>query len=233
MNADHSALPKYMQLSELLLREIAAGRLRIGDRLPPERAMAENLGVAVGTLRKALARLEEQGVISRQQGSGNYIKSAGENTGIYHLFRLERLDGGGLPRARIVSVDRVAKPAGLPEFGRSDTAHRIRRLRLLDQVVVAAEEIWLDGSYAATLAAEELQESLYLFYRERLGLWIAGVEDRVGLDSLPEWGTEVGLPAGAPCGWVERISTAPDGIRAEVSETWFNPARARYVVRSR
>ncbi len=53
--AKTSALPKFVQLSEMLIREIAAGHLTDGARLPPERDMADDLGVAVGTLRKALA----------------------------------------------------------------------------------------------------------------------------------------------------------------------------------
>ena len=51
-------LPMFVQVSELLIREIAAGRLIDGERLPPEREMAKSLHVSVGTLRKALAELE-------------------------------------------------------------------------------------------------------------------------------------------------------------------------------
>ena len=56
VNADkRKALPKTIQLSEMLIREIAAGLYPDGSRLPTERRMAEDLGVAVGTLRRALA----------------------------------------------------------------------------------------------------------------------------------------------------------------------------------
>ena len=41
----------------MLIRDIAAGRLSEGERLPPEREMAAELGIAVGTLRQALADL--------------------------------------------------------------------------------------------------------------------------------------------------------------------------------
>lgn len=232
LTTDRSALPKYMQLREILLRDIAAGRLRVGDRLPPERALAQDLGVAVGTLRKTLARLQDDGVIARLQGSGNYIRDAGKDLGVYAFFRLERLDGGGLPRARVLSVDRLDKPADLPPFGSARTAHRIRRLRLLDNVVVAAEEIWLDGACAARLSAGDLSDSLYLFYRERLGLLIAAVEDRIGVDILPEWGDATGPAAGAPCGFVLRRAMTLGGDCPEISYTWFNPTRARYVARS-
>jgi len=229
--ADRTALPKYLQLREVILREIAAGRLRVGDRLPPERALAQDLGVAVGTLRKTLAQLQHDGVIARLQGSGNYIKDAGKDIGVYSFFRLERIDGGGLPRARVLSLDRLDKPAELPAFGADRQGHRIRRLRLLDNVVVAVEEIWLDGARAARLSPDDLSESLYLHYRERLGLWIAAVEDRIGLDAVPDWGGAMGCAAGAPCGFVERRSTTPEGDIPEISFTWFNPARARYVAR--
>lgn len=232
MNTDRSALPKYQQLVELLLREIAAGRLRVGDRLPPERTMADDLGVAVGTLRKALASLTEKGVIARLHGSGNYIKDSGQSSGIYSFFRLERMDGGGLPRARVLTAERLEKPHGLPTFGAHDEAFRIRRLRLLDDVTVAAEEIWLDASYAEHLVPDDLSESLYLYYREHLGLWIVSVEDRIGVGAVPDWAAPIGVAANAACGLVERVSFAQDGTRAEVSRTWFNPDRARYVSRS-
>ena len=69
-----NALPKYVQISELLIRDIAAGRLMDGERLPPEREMADGLNTSVGTLRKALAILEKKGMLDRLQGSGNYIR---------------------------------------------------------------------------------------------------------------------------------------------------------------
>ncbi len=63
------ALPLYIQLSELIIREIEAGRLMEGERLPPEREMAQLYGTSVGTLRKALSALENKGLLRRVQGS--------------------------------------------------------------------------------------------------------------------------------------------------------------------
>jgi GntR family transcriptional regulator len=233
MSADPAALPKYIALSEYLIREVASGRLLPGSRLPPERELAESLGVAVGTLRKALARLQDEGVIEAIQGSGNYIRNSAEAKAIYAFFPLERLQGGGLPRARVLSVDRVQKPAGLPAFGAGPEAWRIRRLRYLDDVPMAVEEIWLDAARADHLDPAQLSESLYLHYREKLGFWIAATEDAVGVGSVPDWGAAIGQPAGALCGRFRRISTDQTGARPEVSTTWFNSERAMYVARSR
>ena len=45
--ATPQALPIYVQISERLIREITAGHIADGARLPPEREMATQLGVAV------------------------------------------------------------------------------------------------------------------------------------------------------------------------------------------
>jgi GntR family transcriptional regulator len=52
---------------------MAPGRARPGDRLPPEKELAEALGVSRGTLRLALERLESNGEIVRRQGSGTFV----------------------------------------------------------------------------------------------------------------------------------------------------------------
>lgn len=228
------ALPLHQQISEMLVREVAAGRLIDGERLPPERDMAAGLGIAVGTLRKALADLEGKGLLERIQGSGNYIRARADVASVYSLFRLELVEGGGLPTARALSVDRLAKTQDMPPFGSSLEAHRIRRLRSLGDKVAAVEEIWLDGDRAARIAIDDLGDSLYLYYRQALGLWITHAEDRVGVAPVPDWApAQFGLEAGAAAGFVERIGRDRDGSSVEFSRTWFDHTLARYVARLR
>lgn len=225
------SLPRYVQIAEMLIREIGAGRLGEGERLPPERAMAAELGIAVGTLRRALDDLSERGLIERRQGSGNYVKGGADGAGIYGFFRLELVGGGGLPTAELISVERLPKPPGAPDFGPAPDAHRVRRLRRLSGRPAALEEIWLDGARADELG--EPSESLYLHYRRQLGLIVVRAEDRVGLAPRPDWGTGLELPPGTPCGHVERVAWAQDGRRCEYSRTWFDTSVARYVARLR
>ncbi|MEM9524361.1 MAG: GntR family transcriptional regulator, partial [Pseudomonadota bacterium] len=227
--SSHNTLPRYVQISEMLIREIASGRLMEGERLPPEREMAGRMGIAVGTLRRALAVLTEKGLLERIHGSGNYIRHQADADSVYALFRLELPQGGGLPTANVLSVDRLPKPAAQPAYGTSREGHRIRRLRFLNHRPIAVEEIWLDGDRAAIIARRDLSDSLYHFYKTVLGLWITRAEDRVGMDILPGWTPpELGRP-GAAAGHVERISWAQDGSSAEFSRTWFHAERARYV----
>lgn len=57
---------------------IKARRLLAGDKLPPERQLAQRLGVSRSTLRAALLSLSEQGVITARQGSGWIVQPSRE-----------------------------------------------------------------------------------------------------------------------------------------------------------
>ena len=60
------------------------------------------------------------------------------------MFRLELLQGAGLPRADFLSVSFQKKPKDLPKFVQSEMGSRIRRLRYFNDTIIALEEIWLD-----------------------------------------------------------------------------------------
>ncbi|KUJ79773.1 GntR family transcriptional regulator [Ruegeria profundi] len=230
-NRNPNALPVYIQIAELLIRDIAAGRLIDGERLPPEREMAAQLNVSVGTLRKSLAELEKKGMLERIQGSGNYVRESGTQNSVYAMFRLELPEGGGLPKADILAVDYLAKPPDLPEFGASGLGSRVRRMRYLNDTIIAVEEIWLDES-AGRIDREMLSDSLYRYYQHQLGFWITRAEDRVSVRPLPQWTPpEFTKAAGELVGYIERFSWSEKTEPVEFSKTWFDPDRATYVQR--
>jgi len=224
--------PLYVSVERMLLRDIMAGHLADGARLPPEREMAVELGVAVGTLRKALAALEARGLLDRRQGSGNYIRAGQEIAGIYAFFRLEKPEGGGVPSARILTLSRLAKPGDAPPFGPAGEGHRLRRLRLLDNDAAALEEIWFDAARVPDLSLEMLEAPLYHGLRKAVGLWITSAEDRVSLGTVPDWApSDFAMRPGTICPYVLRTGRAQDGAPVEFSRTWIDPERAVYVQR--
>ncbi len=224
------SLPVYLQIAELLARQIKAGYWHGGERLPTEAELAQSLQVAVGTLRKSLALLEEQGVLERIQGSGTYVRQVQGKQQIYELFRLELLDGPGLPTAHILDVSRQTIPKGFPAIAsEGDQCWRVRRLRFLSQQPVALEEIWFSAKDCPDLSDEELGDSMYLFYQQRLGVWIARVEDHISAAPAPAWAAHpLGLLASDCSGYIERISWTAGKQVAEFSKTWFDPAVCRY-----
>lgn len=122
--------------------------------------MAADHETSVGTLHKALADFETKGLLARECGSGNYVRHEAEICRVYALSWLEKILGGGLPTAQLLSVDRIAKSDKLPTFGTSSTADRTGRLRMLDGQVATLEETWLDGDCGAAVTFADLSESL-------------------------------------------------------------------------
>lgn len=56
-----------------LVNEIEAGRLKAGDRIPTERALAIRFGTSRGAVRAALAELDQRGQITRHVGRGTFV----------------------------------------------------------------------------------------------------------------------------------------------------------------
>ena len=127
------ARPSLVDATETALRErLAPGRARPGDRLPPEKELAEALGVSRGTLRLALERLESNGEIVRRQGSGTFVGrvalSAAFSEGLEVLesyASLARRQGRRLSVRNLVS--RAGAGARIRRRGARDPAGRAGR----------------------------------------------------------------------------------------------------------
>ena len=68
--------PKYLAISAALARDIDAGRLAPGDRLPPQRDLAEALGVDLGTVTRAYAEARRLGLIDADGRRGSFVREA-------------------------------------------------------------------------------------------------------------------------------------------------------------
>ena len=70
----------YEQITEQILSRIMAGELRPGDKLPPERELAEQFGVSRTAVREAVKALHEKGLIEVQPGKGTFVSNITAST---------------------------------------------------------------------------------------------------------------------------------------------------------
>ena len=66
--------PLYAQLERGIRAAIAAGRLKVGDRLPTVRQLAVDLRINANTVAKVYAELERAGVLATQRGIGTFVR---------------------------------------------------------------------------------------------------------------------------------------------------------------
>ncbi|MES2195400.1 MAG: GntR family transcriptional regulator [Pseudomonadota bacterium] len=95
----------FEEICEQVRREMAAGSLRPGDKLPPERELALKLGVSRAAVREALRSLEIAGVVGLQKGAhgGAFILKGDPDIvtrSIRDMFHLGRISLDNLTEAR-------------------------------------------------------------------------------------------------------------------------------------
>lgn len=107
-----SPIPIVEQIVNGATSLILTGRLRVGEKLPPERQLADILGVARGTVQRAYLRLAQAGVVEIRKGSGAYVITDEERLGENKKQEaanmladtLARLDAMGLSGREIQSL---------------------------------------------------------------------------------------------------------------------------------
>lgn len=84
----------YRSVIQYIKGKILDGSLQPGQKLPPERVLAETLGIGRNSVREALRTLDMLGVISSAQGSGNYVSCKFDKSlteAMSMMFSMQRL----------------------------------------------------------------------------------------------------------------------------------------------
>ena len=91
---------RYAALAGALRHRIVDGEWPPGAALPAETRLAVEHGVALGTLRRALELLAEQGLIERRHGKGTFVRGGLAGATLLRFFRFGRGDGE-VPQSRV------------------------------------------------------------------------------------------------------------------------------------
>jgi DNA-binding GntR family transcriptional regulator len=115
--------PRYLQIADDLLHDIESGKLSVGKVLHPEQELSRLFKVSRGTIRHALALLEEQGAILRRQRTGTQVLARFPGRGVVSGEQLlEDWARYGIEYPlKITSITHRRPPAELVQ-GNSDTA---------------------------------------------------------------------------------------------------------------
>jgi len=92
----------YLDIRNRLFDEISRGDRKAGAALPPETSLAQQLGVSLGTIRKALDLLESEGLVQRRPGVGTFVKDIKES--LVNRFSNIRDDSGRPVHGTVVQL---------------------------------------------------------------------------------------------------------------------------------
>ena len=218
-------LPLYARLRDVLTRRIAEGAWPPGEALPAESTLAGGYGVSVGTMRKALQQLVDEGLLERRHGSGTFVRRAQFDKSLFRFFRHAGDgggDGGGIPASRILRRE-VVTAAETPEaaLGLAPDAPviRMQRLRLWGDEPFLAEDIVLPHDrFQAFLdiPVEGLGPLLYPVYETQCGQVVARAEELLTVGEADAVVARLlRCRPGTPMVSIERTAFAHDGTALE------------------
>ncbi len=228
--------PLYRQAIELIVRRIALGEWRPGTLLPSEPRLAEQLGVSVGTIRKALQQLVLDGLVERRQGVGTFVATATRERSLFRFFKLVE-DSGKRVMPGCEEIARESGPASAAERERLGLAARervvrIRRLRTVDSQVMMIDDVVLPRSRFAGIESleEPLPPTLYDFYEQRFGVTVLRVEERLGAIAAGEDdGKLLGVVPGAALLEIARVAFSFEDEPVELRSSRIQTGRYFYL----
>jgi DNA-binding transcriptional MocR family regulator len=68
--------PKYLAIADAIAQAVAAGELPVGSKLPPQRNLAYDLGVTLGTVTRGYAEARRRGLVGGEVGRGTFVQGA-------------------------------------------------------------------------------------------------------------------------------------------------------------
>jgi GntR family transcriptional regulator len=235
---ERSPKPAWVQIEEQLADRIEAGALAAGERIPPERDLAEGLGVSRMTVRQALASLAARGLVERGVGRGTFVR---ETPRVVHdLTRVagftEEVERHGLQAgARILEAKQCGAPdhvAGALGIAPGAPVVRVERVRLGGERPMTLEDSWLPAARFPGLLEHDLSGSIYALMRTEYGLGPVTATERLEPIAARSYEADaLGVAEGAPLMLVERVAYAADGTPVEFARDRHRGDAARFVVR--
>ncbi len=229
-----SPVPYYFQLAELLEHEIAQGHWAAAERLPSEAELCEHFQLSRTTVRQALGRLEQEGLIRRLKGRGSYVADAHRRSWMLQspegFFQIESTRLGRPVSSRILRLGRGPLPMwatdslGLRERAPGVT---LERLRSVDGLVAMYVVNHLTADLAdAVLSMTDPNESLYGRLKEKTGIEVAAAHRTLEAVHVGErLGALLELESSAPAVAIHSVSWDQTGRAFDCYGAWVRTDR--------
>lgn len=185
--------PLYQQVHTQLRDLILNGIWPSGTLVPGENELASQFGVAVGTIRRALSALKEDGMLVRQPRKGTFVTGRMPQHNLrqfFHFFRLQGANGETYRSvARVLDCQRraaAAQEAQALQIEAGEEVIALRRVRSVGGRAVMYETFVMQASRVPDFPMGEVPPLLYQFLWDRYDIRIHAVRERVTADIVNE-----------------------------------------------
>ncbi len=213
------------RIAHSLARRISEGEFKAGERLESEQRLADAFGTSRGTIRRALAILQESDLVRTKPGSGSYVAFHGASLAGPRGWTAASHELGLATTTETLSVELIPTPESLQSCCVEAEVYRIIRRRLLDGEVLSLEISMLPANERIVTVMEfgllggSISKTL-----QATGMRIAYGHQDVSVKTLDRESAELAdRPEGVLMIRSERTGLSEDGLLVEYVESWLDP----------
>jgi GntR family transcriptional regulator len=232
------AIP-YLSIAEALRGEIASKRLAPHTRLPSEPALVTRYGVARETVRKALAKLEEDGLVYRRRAVGTFVAEARVDQALDQLFSFTEFmtyrglqPGSVLLTAKTEKINDPQSPI-LQQLGlkRGAKVIHLHRLRTGSGEPLVIASTWLPAALFTTFLKHDLRRHSVYEIMGRMGKRPTDAIQTITAATLDrEQARLLDVPVGSAALMIRRLAFS-NGLPVEFAVDSYRAARTTFRVR--
>ncbi len=229
--------PKYVRLKEQLLELIRDTVSLQGDCLPSERLLGERFGVSRVTIRRAVAEIEQEGLLYRIQGKGAFIckekipQYLAKLTSFSDDMRTRDLR----PDSRILALESITAGSYVAEMLKIDPGDPVvllKRLRLADGEPMAIETCYIRNEIGAVIMDTIADGvSLYKLFADTCGIKLKYALQSIEISTLKSWEKKLLGNESPPYAlFIKRQTFDIENVPVEYVESKYRSDRYRFHV---
>jgi GntR family transcriptional regulator len=209
--------------------------LEVGDAIPSERQLSQDMRVSRLTIRAALDELVRDGYLDRRHGSGTYVTEPKISQPLtLTSFSEDMRRRGMVPGSRTLELATTSAGALLArrlQVSPAERLVRVKRLRLADAQPMAMEVLHIPETLVPGLTRADLEDrSFYDLLGERYGIVIASGTQSIEPTVTNEEESQVlGVPLHTPAFLFERTTVSESGRIVEFVRSIYRGDRYRLV----
>lgn len=225
--------PLYLQVKDMLVQRIVAGAWKPGAAIPNEIELSRELGISVGTVRKALDEMEGEQLISRRQGRGTFVIDQTSDECAIRFSNLRDADGirivGDVEHCEVKPGTANETEVRCLQLRGGEAVFRMHRLRSHDGHPLMVEVSTLPQSRFPGLGQENEIPSTIVVLAHRYGVLLARAEEKVGVTTADgDVAAALNVDENTPLLKLDRVVFSIDGRPIEWRVATCNLGDNRY-----
>ncbi|QEI04601.1 GntR family transcriptional regulator [Pigmentiphaga aceris] len=224
----------YQQIAQQLLDEIRRGDFEPSGKLPSEAELGQRFKVSRVTVRLAIGKLSDDGVVERKQGKGTFAAAKQVRHGLDALrsFHEALLLQGLNASMRVTGSQVVAVPETLRVlFGSSLQCLCVERLHFVDGEAIAMGRSYLPLELETVVWKDVEQQPIYSVLESVTGCAVSRADMAIRAQQADKTlATALNVPRGAALLVMERTSWFADGRCCDRTTFYIRPERYSFVL---